>query len=127
MFFGETAPGEYLRGRNRRERIVSGLLTCPGDRVEAGQARASFDFGRYGGIEGKLTSISPTRLMDERGQPYFTGIVELARSDLSYKGDSYSILPGMSLAVDLRMGSKTILGYLLKPVFVSAREAFRER
>jgi hypothetical protein len=37
-----------------------------------------------------------------------------------------SAIPGMVASVEIRTGEKTILDYLLKPVF-NAREAFRER
>jgi adhesin transport system membrane fusion protein len=41
-------------------------------------------------------------------------------------GKSLPILPGMVATADIRTGEKTILDYLLKPIF-KAREAFRER
>ena len=36
------------------------------------------------------------------------------------------IIPGMIATVEIRTGEKTILDYLLKPIF-KAKEAFRER
>lgn len=46
--------------------------------------------------------------------------------ELTAGGKSLPIIPGMVASVEIRTGEKTILDYLLKPVF-KAREAFRER
>ncbi|MNO06033.1 Hemolysin secretion protein D, plasmid [compost metagenome] len=48
------------------------------------------------------------------------------KSALQAGGKDLPIIPGMVASVEIRTGEKTILDYLLKPVF-KAREAFRER
>jgi adhesin transport system membrane fusion protein len=88
---------------------------------------SAYDFGRFGGIRGTLEELSPTRLTDEQGSPYYRGVVILDSDALEYRGESYPLLPGMGIAADVRAGSKTVMEYLLKPLAVSAREAFRER
>lgn len=87
----------------------------------------SFDFARYGGITGELTNISATTFMNEKEEPYYKGTVTLDRSYVGYDPESNRILPGMTVQADVTTGKKTLLQYLLKPVYSSVNEAFRER
>jgi len=87
----------------------------------------SFDFARYGGITGELTSISATTFMNEKEEPYYKGLVTLDRSYVGYDPESNRIMPGMTVQADVTTGKKTLLQYLLKPVYSSVNEAFRER
>ena len=87
----------------------------------------SFDFARYGGITGELTSISATTFMNEKEEPYYKGEITLDRSYVGYDPESNRIMPGMTVQADVTTGKKTLLQYLLKPVYSSVNEAFRER
>lgn len=87
----------------------------------------SFDFARYGGITGELTAISATTFMNEKEEPYYKGLVTLDRSYVGYDPESNRIMPGMTVQADVTTGKKTLLQYLLKPVYSSVNEAFRER
>lgn len=87
----------------------------------------SFDFARYGGITGELTSISATTFMNEKEEPYYKAIVTLDRSYVGYDPENNRIMPGMTVQADVTTGKKTLLQYLLKPVYSSVNEAFRER
>ncbi len=100
--------------------------------VKAGQKVtvkvSTFDFARYGGIDGVLESISATTFKDPGDPtPYYKGIIRL---DHSYVGDDAthnSVLPGMSVQADIHTGSKTLMEYMLKPIYASVNKAFRER
>jgi membrane fusion protein, adhesin transport system len=87
----------------------------------------SFDYSRYGGITGELTSISATTFMNEKEEPYYKGTVQLDRSYVGYDPESNRIMPGMTVQADVTTGKKTLLQYLLKPVYSSVNESFRER
>ncbi len=87
----------------------------------------SFDFARYGGITGELTSISATTFMNEKEEPYYKGLIALDRSYVGYDPSSNRVMPGMTVQADVTTGKKTLLQYLLKPVYASVNEAFRER
>ncbi len=87
----------------------------------------SFDFARYGGITGELSSISATTFLNEQQEPYYKGKVALDRSYVGYDPESNQIMPGMTVQADVTTGKKTLLQYLLKPVYSSVNEAFRER
>jgi len=87
----------------------------------------AYDFSRYGGLSGKVTHISPTTFLDPQGRPYYKGVISLEKS---YFGDDPSqnlILSGMTVEADVKTGNKTILQYLLKPIFASSQQALRER
>lgn len=87
----------------------------------------TYDFGKYGGKFEKLTSISPmTFLEPQSGKAYYNGTIALSSSFLG-KIKRYPIIPGMTLVAEIKTGQKTIMEYLLKPVFISAKSALREK
>lgn len=87
----------------------------------------TYDYARYGTISGELQSISPDAFLDERKQPYFKGVVKLSKHHLGLHPGMNEILPGMTVQADIHTGSKTLMAYLLKPIYSSINEAFRER
>ncbi|NGZ06924.1 MAG: HlyD family type I secretion periplasmic adaptor subunit [Magnetococcales bacterium] len=87
----------------------------------------TYDYARYGTIQGELRSISPDAFLDEKQQPYFKGLVRLATHYLGTRPGMNEILPGMTVQADIHTGSKTLMTYLLKPIYASINESFRER
>lgn len=93
---------------------------------------SAYDFGIYGGLKGHVLTISPDTLTDEKAAPgkpdaiYYRVDVLTEKSELVAAGKHLPIIPGMTGNVEIRTGEKTVLSYLLKPIFKS-REAFRER
>jgi len=93
---------------------------------------SAYDFGIYGGLKGHVKLISPDTLQDDHAAPgkpdaiYYRVQVLTENSELVAGGKRLPIIPGMTGTVEIRTGEKTVLSYLLKPIF-KAREAFRER
>lgn len=87
----------------------------------------SFDPQRYGVIEGIVDKISPSTYMDEENQPYYKAQIQLAKKYLGFQPDKYQLIPGMTVTADIRTGEKTVLDYLLKPVYRGFENAFQER
>ena len=93
---------------------------------------SAYDFGIYGGLKGHVIDVSPDTLVDEKAVPgkgdaiYYRVQVLTDKSELVAAGKHLPIIPGMTGNVEIRTGEKTVLSYLLKPIFKS-REAFRER
>lgn len=94
---------------------------------------SAYDYGVYGGLKGKVEVISADTLKDEEklasGRPdstYYRVLVLTDSNTLNVGGRELPIIPGMTATMEIRTGEKTVLDYLLKPVF-KAREAFRER
>lgn len=94
----------------------------------------AYEYGIYGGLDGVVEHISPDTLREESRmavastgeETYYRVLVRTTRSSLHAAGKELPIIPGMTTTVDIRSGQKSVLDYLLKPVF-KAREAFRER
>lgn len=90
---------------------------------------SAYDYSIYGGLHGKVTTISPDTIQDEvKREVYYYRV--FIRTDVDHlsndNGERFNIVPGMVATVDINTGSKTVLDYLLKP-FNKAREALRER
>ena len=100
--------------------------------VRPGQAAtiklSAYDYTIYGALRGEVRLISADTFKDERkqdGDPHYKVTLGVDTSDLSERQRGIAIRPGMQAEVELHTGSKTVLQYLLKPLYKS-REAFRE-
>lgn len=90
---------------------------------------SAYDYSIYGGLNGKVTMISPDTLRDEvkQDQFYYRVYIRTDSDKLSNNaGQEFNLTPGMVATVDIRTGSKTVMDYLIKP-FNKAKEALRER
>lgn len=87
----------------------------------------TYDFSRFGGISGELKDVSASTFLDEQGEPYFKGIINLDRSYVGKDPLQNRVMPGMTVQADIKTGKKTLFSYLLKPVYSSVSTAFRER
>ena len=94
----------------------------------------AYDYGIYGGLDGTVEHISPDTLREESRlamastgeESYYRVLVRTREASLKANGKTLPIMPGMTASVDIRAGEKTILDYLLKPIY-KAKEAFQER
>ena len=89
---------------------------------------SAYDFATYGGIEGRVVQVAADSTYDEQTrEAYFTVIVETDRSFLQSGNRRLPITPGMMCDVEIITGRKSILDYLLRPVWRASNEALRER
>jgi len=115
------------------ENLVVEAKLSPTDRgyVAEGQpARvkiSTYDFVRYGSLDGKVIRVAPDSTTDQSGVPYFRVIIETDKTFLGEEEGKLPIVPGMQAIVDIRTGNKSVLEYLVKPVLKLRHEAFRER
>lgn len=89
----------------------------------------AYDYSIYGGLTGKVVTISPDTIQDEIKPEnfYYRVFIRTASDALENKaGTQFAIVPGMIATVDIKTGRKTILDYLIKPLN-RAGEALRER
>lgn len=86
----------------------------------------TFDFMRYGTVEGTVSMVSPYSSLDEKQNPYFKVIVSF---DQNYVGGDLNkaIEPGMTVQADIVTDRQSVLRYLLRPVFVAFSQGMRER
>lgn len=101
-------------------------------RVEPGQEAtiklSAYDYTIYGTLKGKVGFVSADTFEDERNpraEPFYRVSLRVDTDRFTERQLGIEIRPGMRATVELQTGSKTILRYLLKPLYKS-REAFRE-
>ena len=99
---------------------------------------SSYDFNKYGGLDGELEHLSPDTLKDERQQRkpgatpadmeegFYRILVRIKDTNLVRKGTKIEPTPGMTATVEIRTGQKTVLEYLFRPL-QNVSQAFRER
>lgn len=87
----------------------------------------TYDFVRYGGLEGRVVSVGADIEQGEQGEQFFTAEIETDNAYLERDGRRYPIQPGMQATVDIHLGEKTVLDFLIQPVLKMRYEAFRER
>lgn len=87
----------------------------------------TYDFLRYGVLEGKVELVSTNSTLDEKGLPYFKGYVQLARTSLGRAKNDMPVMPGMTVQCDIVTDHQTVLAYLLRPVYLALKQGMRER
>ena len=115
------------------ENLIIEAKLNPTDRgyVEAGQKAvvkiSTYDYARYGGLDGEVIMVAPDSTTEENGNVYFRVRVRPEKTYLGERPGMYGITPGMQATVDIHTGDKSIRDYLVKPVLKLRYEAFRER
>ncbi|WP_047393669.1 HlyD family type I secretion periplasmic adaptor subunit [Chitinibacter sp. ZOR0017] len=86
----------------------------------------SFDSARFGTITGTVQRVSPTSSkLPPNNQPFYRVEVALGQT---YVGQSqHQLVPGMTAEADIVTGRKSVLQFLLKPVYTATDTAFHER
>lgn len=84
----------------------------------------AYTYSTYGGLEGTVTDISPDAIeMPEKpGETYYRIKVRIGRSFVESEGKKLPIGPGMTAQVSVKIGEKSLLAYILKPITKSARK-----
>ena len=100
--------------------------------VHAGQPAtvrlSTYDFFRYGGVEGEIQQISADRNIDADGRAYYLVRIALTSQYLETEDQQqYPILPGMDAEIDIQIGTRTVLEYILQPVLKLRSDSFRDR
>ena len=87
----------------------------------------TFDLSRFGAIEGSLKHLSATTFQDQNKDPYYKGTIELSQNYVGTVPEQNRITAGMVVDADIITGEKTLLDYLLRPVYRGLQGAFHER
>jgi hemolysin D len=103
---------------------------------------AAFQFQKYGLVHGRVMQVNPdateapspnTRsdALAGRDRPMgplaFRAMLELRSAELVSDGNTYALHPGMQVAGEIQLGTRSVLEYLLSPVRKAFHEAGRER
>jgi len=113
----------FVEARVKPENIAS---------VERGQDAtiklSAYDYTIYGTLKGKVDFVSADTFEDDRNprtEAFYRVTLRVDRSSFTERQQEIEIRPGMRATAELQTGSKTVLKYLLKPLYKS-REALRE-
>ncbi len=87
----------------------------------------SYDPQRFGTVKGEVKQISASTFLDEERQPYYRAKIALQKHYIGNNPDRYHVIPGMTVQADIKTGEKSVLDYLLKPVYRGFQNAFQER
>lgn len=90
---------------------------------------ASYNYLVYGALKGRVETISPDTLREDRkaeSEPFYRVLISTGQSSLVHQGKALPIIPGMTGTVDILTGRRTVFDYFLRPV-LKMEEAFRER
>jgi membrane fusion protein, adhesin transport system len=87
----------------------------------------TYNYSLYGGIPAKLTNVSASSFLDEKGDAYFRGYIEIPQNFVGGNPSSNLITPGMTLVADIKTGEKTLIQYLMRPINNALNTSFRER
>lgn len=88
----------------------------------------AYDFAIHGGLEGQVVNISADTVKDEvKKEDFYQVKISTQKGYLGTEEKPLEILVGMTAQVDILTGKKTILEYLMKPIFKAKDNALRER
>lgn len=93
---------------------------------------SAYDFSIYGGLHGKVESISGDSFTDDKtrsgqAETYFKVLVRTDKNYLTRYGKKLPIKSGMVATADIITGRKTVLDYILKPINKARDRALTER
>jgi len=118
------------------ELIIEGKVT-PADigQLKMGQTAQvkidAFDSSIYGGLQGELVFISPDTLNETapngQSMAYFRVRVKVLPQQSNPKAAQILVKPGMTASLDIMVGERTVMNYLLKPLVKSFSGAMTER
>ncbi len=94
----------------------------------------AFPYQRHGMVKGRLTSISeasfsaqsPTGETMPGHGAFHRARVQLVKTELDHMPEGARLMPGMTVAADVKVGSRSVMSYFLNPVTRGLDESLRE-
>jgi hemolysin D len=87
----------------------------------------AFPFSRYGTVPGRVLSVSPDAVTDEKLGLVYVVRVALDRTRIDRGDQMVAMVPGMMATADIVTGRRSYLSYLTSPVAEAGGSALRER
>lgn len=101
---------------------------------------AAYPFAQYGTVAGRVIDIEPDATTAKQGTRsgrgstgkgvsplVYTALVALKHQVLRTQGQSYRLVSGMQVTVDIHLGRRTVLDYLLSPIKKTLWDSGHER
>lgn len=87
----------------------------------------TFNFTKYGAISGVIRYLAQDTSDDEQLGPVYLAIIELEKDTIQIGNRMAKLVPGMTMTVDIHVGKRTLIEYILNPVLRYQNEVMRER
>jgi adhesin transport system membrane fusion protein len=92
---------------------------------------SAYDYTIWGTLKATVAVVSADTFRNDRARDpdadaHYKVTLRLDAASLRGRAQGMAIRPGMQAEVELHTGAKTVLAYLLKPLY-KAQEALRER
>jgi HlyD family secretion protein/adhesin transport system membrane fusion protein len=87
----------------------------------------AFDYARFGSVEGHVERVSAGTFLDEQRQPHYRARIALKQQHVGHDPRRAQLVAGMTVQADITTGTKTVLQYLLKPIYSAMAASFHER
>ena len=95
----------------------------------------SYQFQKYGMVDGAVTHIGADaseakqdgETKDKAAPAKYRALINLKAQNLNVDGKRFNLAPGMQVTAEVKLGTRTILEYMLSPVKKAFHEAGRER
>ena len=114
--------------------IVVEALIAPADIgfIERGQEAlvkiTAYDYSIFGSLQGQVDVIpADTTIDEELNQPFYEVTVKLNQEYKDPNGKSLKIIPGMEAQVDIIVGKRNAMEYILSPLMRVTQESLREK
>ena len=88
---------------------------------------SAYDFSIYGGLEAEVENITADSITNEKGESFYLVRVRTKKNYLGTEEKPLPIIPGMMASASIKTGSKSLMTYLLKPIFKAKSDALTER
>ncbi len=99
--------------------------------IELGQATliklTAYDYSVFGSLSGQVTVIAADTTTEESGEQFYKVSVQPLTKYLDSNGRELQVIPGMEAQVDIIVGKRSVLDYLLSPLLRVTQESLREK
>jgi HlyD family secretion protein len=87
----------------------------------------AYPFQKHGTLEGTVRTITEDSFTEkEKAQTFYRARVTLTTTTLRNVQDSYRLIPGMTVAAEIKSGERSVLSYFLYPLIRGLDESIRE-
>jgi hemolysin D len=88
----------------------------------------AYPFQKHGTLEGTVRTITEDSFADKEngGQTFYRARVALTPGTLRGVSEAYRLIPGMTVAAEIKSGERTVLSYFLYPLMRGLDESIRE-
>ncbi|MEQ1711286.1 MAG: HlyD family type I secretion periplasmic adaptor subunit [Hyphomicrobium sp.] len=130
---GVVAPGQTLMQvipQHGKHEIELSIETTAIDQIEVGQRvivrLPAFHQRTTPELDGHVLAVSPSSVVDEKtGAAFYRVAIDIPEGELA-RLDGKKLVPGMPVEANIPIADRTVMSYLVKPLFDNLSRALRE-